>query len=158
MQLREQSERVDALRSRLATVQSEFVQCLEELFQLLDSMVDRSGGGHSTQCEFGWESPNTSQPVIDMSTLTVRWQGQTCRMDPGIPARILDRLLRKPGAMVSYDELMDSVWCGEIRSHATLRSEMSRIRQHLRSAGMDDLANAIRGRNRHYVVLLDRRQ
>lgn len=152
-------QRVEPLRQRLAAAQVELALCVEEVFELLEVLA--SAGARIRDFNPGQRDPpdcvtltGLSMPVVDRSTCTVLWHGHTCHMGLGIPFRIFERLARRPNQFVSYDQLIEHVWLGAPRSDETLRSETRRVRRILRAAGMEDLAAAIKGRHRHYGLIL----
>ena len=153
-------QRIDDLRRRLAAAQVELALCVEELLHLVepdreDAPPTRPSNPGGTT---GQSAPRRKQagiPVVDPTTYTVLWAGQVCHMGVGYPFKLIERLARRPNCLVSYDQLIQDVWLGDPRSDETLRSEIRRVRRTLRAAGMHDLAQAIKGRNRHYGLMLD---
>jgi len=94
------------------------------------------------------------RPRIDAATFTVEWHGRRCSLGPSILFKLLQRLLRRPDRYCPYDILMADVW--ERRcSNTTVRSAIKRLRRALCQAGLDDLAEAIRGRGQCYGLILN---
>lgn len=104
-----------------------------------------------TQCQHRLA---TDRPRIDTATFTVEWRGRYCDLGPGIPFKLLQRLSRRPGRFYSYDVLMTDVWKRRC-SNTTVRSAIKRLRRALCDAGMDDLAEAIKGRGECYGLILN---
>ena len=69
----------------------------------------------------------------------------------------MSRLLRRVNQYVSYERLRDDVWYGETRSADTVRSAVRQLKLKLRTAGMSDLASAIKGQGRHYGLIISRK-
>ena len=88
--------------------------------------------------------------------MTVTWHGKACPLRQTTLFRLFARLLRRPNAYVSYEELLADVW-GGVKADGTIRSAVRHLKRRLADAGMRELADAIEGRNQHYVLLLDRR-
>jgi DNA-binding response OmpR family regulator len=145
----ERAARIATVKARLATLQVELALCLEELFQLVDSPPARSTNSPSMP---GPERAST--PVADPTTCTVLWNGRLCHLGPGVPFRLFEKLAGRPNRLFSYDQLIEHVWLGAPRSDETLRSEARRVRRLLRNAGMPELADALKGRSRHYGLML----
>lgn len=94
------------------------------------------------------------RPRIDTAAFTVEWRGRRCDLGPSIPFKLLHRLSRRPDRFYPYDVLMTDVW--ERRcSNTTVRSAIKRLRRALCDAGMDDLAEAIKGRGECYGLILN---
>ena len=104
------------------------------------------------QCRY--QQPASAPPRIDTATFTVEWRGRRCDLGPSIPFKLLQRLSRRPDRYFPYDILMVDVW--ERRcSNTTVRSAIKRLRRALCNAGMDDLAEAIKGRGACYGLILN---
>lgn len=86
-----------------------------------------------------------SRPVLDDARLTVAFRGLTCHLGNTLPFRLLARLARRPGCYLTHDDLLADVWDGAIRSDSVVRGTVKVLRQKLRDAGMDELADAIDG-------------
>ena len=89
----------------------------------------------------------TGRPLANAATFSVAWQGRRCDLGPSILFKLIQRLLRRPDRFYPYDVLMDDVWDRRC-SNTTVRSAVKRLRRALCDAGMRDLADAIRGRER----------
>lgn len=157
MKAPETAQRLEALRRRLAAVQIELALCLEDLLELADAdsrpqATTRIPGRVDSQTQT--HNPRAPAPVVDPSTFTILWNGKTCHLGCGVPFRIFERLAKRPNQYASYNTLIQDVWLGAPRSDETLRSEVRRVRVLLRAAGMPELAAAMKGRNRHYGLIL----
>lgn len=95
------------------------------------------------------------RPLVDRSTLSLSWEGRTCKLGYTVLFKLADRLSRRPNQYVTVDQLLRDVWNGDCRSPDTVRSAIRHLRQRLCSAGMHELAGAIRGRGGHYGLILD---
>ena len=95
-----------------------------------------------------------NRPRIDTSTFTVEWRGRRCDLGPSILFKLLQRLSRRPDRFYPYDVLMIDVWQRRC-SNTTVRSAIKRLRRALCDAGMDDLADAIKGRRECYGLILN---
>jgi len=146
--------RIETLRRRFAAIQVELALCVEELFELKRPAAADEGqgaGGRSRRTEDDWLS---RRPVVDESTFTVLWAGKVCHLGCGLPFQLFQRLARRPNQWASYEALIEDVWLGALRSDEAIRSEIRRVRQKLKGAGLPDLAAAIKGSNRHYGLIL----
>jgi len=97
------------------------------------------------------------RPLVDDSTLSLYWRDKTCSLRNTILFRLARRLARQPNQYISEDELLYSVWEGNIRSPDTIRSAIRHLRKRLMQAGMNDLAIAIHGTAGRYGLILDGR-
>ena len=95
------------------------------------------------------------ETLVDAATFTIRWEGKACDLGNTLPFKLFQRLLVHPNQYVSYEQLMDDVWGGGVKSDDTVRSVVRHLKRRLHSAGMDDLAAAIYGRDHHYALFLD---
>lgn len=145
----ERAARIADVKARLAALQVELALCLEELFHVLHSPADRVASMP------GAGPGRAPLPVVDPITRAVLWNGRVCHLAPGVPFRLFEKLAARPNRLFSYDQLIEHVWHGAPRSDETLRSQARRIRRLLRDAGMHDLADALKGRSRHYGLILD---
>lgn len=98
---------------------------------------------------------DAANPVLDRSRLTVAFGGRTCFLGNTISFRLLLRLARRPGTFVPYEELLEDVWGGGVRSDTSVRGAIRTLRRKLRGAGLDALAAAIDGTvSGHYGLTL----
>jgi DNA-binding response OmpR family regulator len=93
-------------------------------------------------------------PVADWGTLSVLWQGQSCFLGNTLPFRFFERLARTPNRYVSHDDLLDDVWGGGPRESTTIRGVAKRLRDRLVAAGMEDLAQSVKGSESGYYGLI----
>ena len=101
-------------------------------------------------------APSPRSLLIDAAQRTVHYRGRTCFLRGRLPFRLLTRLARRPNTFVSHDDLLDDVWEGAVRSDDAVRSAVKALRQKLRQAGLDDLADAIDGTlPGHYALRFD---
>jgi hypothetical protein len=96
-----------------------------------------------------------ARPLADREVFAVRWRGKTCPLGDTIMFRLFEQLSRRTDRYVSLDALLRDAWRGDIRSADTVRSVVRHLRSKLETAGMKDLAAAIRGRTRCYGFMLD---
>jgi DNA-binding response OmpR family regulator len=151
--------RIESLRRRFAAVQVELALCVEELFELKRTDLKETTGavdGHAVGARSfsPQEASPAARPIIDESTFTVLWAGKVCHLGCGLPFRLFERLARRPNQWASYERLIEDVWLGAPRSDEAIRSEIRRMRQKLKAAGLPVLAAAIKGRSRHYGLIL----
>ncbi len=151
----EERSRLDTLRRRFAAVQVELALCVEDLFELLESPSGSLPANSPNDISSGPTSMRGLRPVIDSDSCAVIWNGRVCQLGPGVPFRLFAKLAARPNCLFSYDQLIEHVWQGAPRSDETLRSEARRVRRFLRDAGMHDLADALKGRSRHYGLMLN---
>ena len=95
------------------------------------------------------------RPLVDSSTFSVLWAGETCPLRRTILFRLAERLARQPNQYITTDQLLRDVWEGGIKSPETIRSAVRHLRQRLSGAGMQDLAAAIHGTGGRYGMILD---
>jgi DNA-binding response OmpR family regulator len=102
------------------------------------------------------ENDTPGQPIADPATFCAQWDGKTCYLGDTLPFWLLERLARRPNQFFRYDTLLQDVWDCK-RSREAVRSVVKVLRQKLRAAGMDDLAEAIDGSTaHHYGLTIDR--
>ena|SRR5690349_14552413 len=82
--------------------------------------------------------------IVDEELLEIRYRGRKCFLGNTLPFRFFARLHRRPNSYLTYEELLEDVWDG-IRSDSAIRTVVKRLRNILRRAGMDELADAIDG-------------
>ena len=107
------------------------------------------------------ESPSNTendahgQTIANSATFCAQWGDKTCYLGDTLPFWLLERLARRPNRLFRYDILLQDVWKSR-RSKEAVRSVIKVLRQKLRAAGMDDLAEAIDGDTaHHYGLMLD---
>jgi len=93
--------------------------------------------------------------LVDISTLSVFWQGRTCSLRNTILFRLAARLARQPNQYITAGQLLADVWDGGVKSPETIRSTVRNLRRRLKQAGMIDLAAAIRGTGGRYGLIFD---
>lgn len=71
---------------------------------------------------------------LDLATLELRAQGQTCRLEPQVFA-LLALLVQNHDRLVSKDEIIEKVWDGRVVSDAAVSSRMKSARQALGDSG-----------------------
>jgi hypothetical protein len=94
------------------------------------------------------------RPMVDESTCVVSWNGRRCFLGHTMLLRLMCRLCRRPNQYVSHQQLLDDVW-GDERTVDTIRSVVRQLRAKLRTAGMGEVARAIRADQSHYGLMLD---
>jgi DNA-binding response OmpR family regulator len=94
------------------------------------------------------------QPIVDVTTFSVKWRGKQCDLGASIPFRLMQRFSRRSNQYFTYDILMEEVWNRQC-ANSTIRSAIKRLRRALCAAGMDDLATAIKGRGECYGLFLN---
>lgn len=82
---------------------------------------------------------------IDAAMLTVSFHGRSCFLGNTLGFKLLSRLAQRPNVYVSRDDLLRDVWDGAIRSNSAVRGAVKELRIKLRTAGLEDLAQAIDG-------------
>lgn len=100
----------------------------------------------------GKNDPHDHRLRIDPATCTVYWDGRSCRLGNNLRFRLLARLARRPGYLVTYHQLRQDVWGGELRSRDSVRSVVRHLKNDLSNAGMQDLARCISGQSQRYVL------
>jgi DNA-binding response OmpR family regulator len=149
-------ERVLVLLKRLARTYTISKDCVEELDQILRSWEDFGDAAGALANLLGSDDDPAAlyqQPIINSASMTVTWQGRTCRLGSTILFRLMERLARRPNQYVPYDRLMRDVWEGS-RSDDAIRAAAMRLKRRLRGARMPGLAKAIQGVGRHYGLIL----
>jgi DNA-binding response OmpR family regulator len=92
--------------------------------------------------------------AVDQETLSINFKGRSCFVGNGLPFRLLSRLVRRPNAYLTYEDLLSNVWESTV-SDSAVRSVVKRLRSMLRHAGMGELADAIDGSvPGHYALKL----
>lgn len=144
MDAHERDRRLAELVSEVDILQAELAGCLRAILSLLAENPPGpiSSGGRP---DF---------PVLDDNRFTVHWRGRSCELGCTLACKVLRRLARRPNFFVSCDQLRDDVWRQSECADGTIRSEVRHLRRRLRTAGMEELADAIRSRKRYYVLRL----
>jgi len=93
------------------------------------------------------------QIFVSTATCAVEWHGRRCVLGPSLALNLIHCLSRHPGRFYTYDTLMERVWRCQVSDDA-VRTLAKRLRRILAEAGMADLADAIRGRERCYGLFL----
>jgi DNA-binding response OmpR family regulator len=101
------------------------------------------------------ELPEPERPYADTDSCTVHWRGKTCYLGNTLRFRLFARLARRPNLHLTYHQLRTEVWLGQLRTRDSVRSVVRHLKQELRDAGMDDLADAITGHGQRYALVLD---
>lgn len=83
-------------------------------------------------------------PGANRGTFSVEWKGQQCFLGNTLPFLLFEQLAAKPNRYIPVTELIEVVWGGR-REASTIRGVVKRLRDRLREAGMDQLADAIDG-------------
>ena len=96
---------------------------------------------------------NMIRPIVDRTTFTVSWQGQTCQLGNTLLFWLFYRLVRSTNCYVAHVELLDDVWHGA-REASTIRGVVKRLRDQLTASGMEKLASAIDGSVSGYYGLM----
>lgn len=96
----------------------------------------------------------SGRPVVNTTTFSVEWRGRLCALGPTIQFKLIQRLSRRTERYYPYTDLMEDVWDRRC-SNTTVRSAVKRLRRALCDAGMDDLAEAIKGRGECYGLFLN---
>jgi DNA-binding response OmpR family regulator len=94
------------------------------------------------------------RPVVDSATKRICWGGRSCAMGHTTLFKLFERLARHPNTHISFEQLLADVWDGN-KADETIRSAVRHLKRRLEAAGMAEIAAAIQGQNRHYVLCLD---
>lgn len=137
-------ERFRRTLQNLAESQATTLELLEQIFSLI-------GDELGIDALPFWRARTTAGPhptmerlfQVDPERLQIVFQGKRCELDD-TPFKLLQRLAKRPNAYVTHEDLLEDVWDGR-RSDAAIRSAIKRLKQTLRSHGLDELANAIDG-------------
>ena len=95
------------------------------------------------------------RPFADRKTGTIYWRGCSCHLGHTLRFRFFARLVVRPNHYVTYHQLRQDVWNGNLRSREGVRSVVRHLKKALRLAKMGELANAISGHDQRYVLGLD---
>jgi DNA-binding response OmpR family regulator len=146
--------RLDALASQLSEALMTAAICAQEIHALVRTHIDSemhiepgrtaNGSAHFVQ--------DRQRPLLDESTLSVLWNDKTLHLGHTLAYRLLARLARRPNQYVTHLDLIRDVWDDDDLATATIRSLVRELRRKLRSGGMTDLADAIRGHNGRYIL------
>jgi DNA-binding response OmpR family regulator len=102
----------------------------------------------------GESSHDGRRPLLDESTLSVTWRGNSVHLGHTRAFWLLDRLARRPNQYVTHLDLLHDVWDDEELSTATIRSAVRHLRRRLDDGGLGELAAGIRGHNGRYMLAL----
>lgn len=98
--------------------------------------------------------PPTARPLLNSQTFCVTWQGKSLYLGNTRSFWMLGRLARRPNQYVTHLDLLNDVWDNETLTTATIRSTVCQLRRRLRDNQMHELADAIKGHNGHYGLML----
>lgn len=136
---------------------TELTEHLLEIASALRETADRVERAATTLALMATNKPPNDGPhgpTLDRKALTVTWNGTSCFLGYTTAFRLLERLAQRPNQYVSHAQLLDDVWGGS-RSPSAIRSAVNDLRARLTSAGLEDLANSIDGRNPgHYGLIV----
>ena len=149
--------RILDLLTQLARAHQQATNLAEEICLLLcdDDGVELDGPAcsrHSSAQSNPVRSP--SAPIADVLTFSVEWRGRNCDLGPTLTFKLFRRLAQSPNRYLSCETILHLVW-GEKKSFAAVKSIVKELRRKLRDAGMNDLAEAIKGRGRYFGLMLD---
>ena len=146
--------RLDALASQLSEALMTAAICAREIHAVVRTLIDSetpielscgaNGSAHFVQ--------DKQRPLLDESTLSVIWNDKKLHLGHTLAYRLLTRLARRPNQYVTHLDLIRDVWDDDDLAPATIRSQVRELRRKLRSGGMTDLADAIRGHNGRYIL------
>jgi DNA-binding response OmpR family regulator len=146
--------RLDALASQLSEALMTAAICAREIHAVVRTLIDSetpielsrgaNGSAHFVQ--------DKQRPLLDESTLSVMWNDKKLHLGHTLSYRLLARLARRPNQYVTHLDLIRDVWDDDDLATATIRSLVRELRRKLRSGGMTDLADAIRGHNGRYIL------
>ena len=154
-----QTARIIAKLQLLAGVHDQAATLVRDILALLDPDSQSNADESSTTTSGNQYRLNSFDgreecPIVDRGTLSIHWRGKTCCLGNTLAFWFYERLSRRPGLLISHQQLLDEVWDG-IRSKEAIRSVAKVLRQRLREAGMEELATAVDGSNReHYGLKL----
>jgi DNA-binding response OmpR family regulator len=151
----DKARRLDALTGQLAETLMSAAICADEIRAIVRTELDSEAPRPITQRGAGF-APNLptrkQRPLLDESTMSVFWKGQSLHLGNTLPFRFLARLARRPNQYVTHRDLLRDVWDDQYLATATIRSVVRHLRERLRNGGMNDLAMAIRGHNGRYIL------
>jgi DNA-binding response OmpR family regulator len=153
----EKVHRLDALASQLAEALMTAAICAQEIHAVVRTENDGDMPTELGCCPNGFAHSLTQdkqRPLLDESTLSVNWNGQTLHLGHTLAFRLLARLARRPNQYVTHSVLLRDVWDDDDLATATIRSLVQELRRKLRNGGMSDLAIAIRGHSGRYILIL----
>jgi hypothetical protein len=151
------SERLIHLINKIEDCCTAAASCAAEAATLLiDDQPTQAAGRQSRTGGNVGPAPSTaeSRPTADPGSMSIVWHGRRCALGQTTLFKLFSRLSRQANAYVSYDQLLSDVW-GGAKADETIRSAVRHLKRRLKDAGMGELADAIRGENHHYVLLLD---
>lgn len=146
-------QRLRALSMKLASLETVVGRCVREVDVLLELAAriddDPPATNHPpAQCRIG-------RFVVDGTTFSVSDGTHVCELGNTVCFRLLEHLAREPNRYFTRSQLLADVWDGQRRAATTIRSAIFALRSRLRTAGMDDLADALRTDGRAYSIRFD---
>jgi DNA-binding response OmpR family regulator len=145
--------RLHALSINVATLEFAARRCACEL----DSMLELV-----TRLDQHWPPSTYSQQplrvgpfIVDRATFSVADGIRVCELGNTICFRLIDCLASEPTRRFTRSQLLAAVWSGQRRAATTVRSAVFELRERLRKAGMDELAEAIRAEGGTYGLMID---
>jgi DNA-binding response OmpR family regulator len=108
--------------------------CTKELGAIAHAETDHHDGGNG-QTRRPLSSENSVRPLMDESTLSVMWNGQTLHLGNTQGFWLLTRLLRCANRYVTHVDLLREIWDDEFADTGLLRAGIQRLRVKLRRGG-----------------------
>lgn len=130
----------------LATAHAATIKLMEHTLELLgEELALDAKTFWQARVTLADDGRTTSNPIVDSGSLEAVYEGKRCFLGNTVLYRLIECLSRKPNKYYTYDELLQGVWGGGVRSDSTIRTAIKRLRTALRQADMGELAKAIDG-------------
>lgn len=145
---------IRAALQQLAAAHAATIQQMESAMALLADALQMDE--ELAHCSSTKETSSSERLQIDRSLLGVKYRGRCCFLGNTLMFRLIERLAIQPNKYLSYEDLLSEVWESN-RSDGAVRSVVKRLREALRSQGMDQVAAGIDGSvPGHYALRLSR--
>lgn len=146
-------QRLRALSTKLSAWEIAIGRCAREadvLLELAASIDDDSLATNHPPKQF-----RVGRFAVDGATFSVSDGTRVCELGNTVCFRFFEYLAREPNRYFTRSQLLAAVWDGQRRAVTTIRSAVFSLRSRLRTAGMDDLADAFRTDGRAYGLRFD---
>jgi DNA-binding response OmpR family regulator len=147
-------ERIQLTLRKMARTHATAITLLEQTLSILQMSSELEESALGTTGTPDEKDILDSRPIVDHALLSIVYRGKSCFLGNTLPLKLFERLVRRPNQYLSYGQLLNEIWAGT-RTHDAVRSVVKILRNKLRQAGMQDLAEAIDGSAAgHYGLIL----
>lgn len=151
--------RAVVLSQRLTRLHAMVSRCVQELTGVVSDLAAAGAKGGQIANILGSQIDDPAalfhRPIVDVSAMTVTWQGRSCTLGNNRLLHLMERLARRPNVYIPVDRLIRDVWEGKPLTDDTVRSTVRSLKHRLRQSKMPRLARSIRCARRQYGLILE---